>query len=50
MSATGEEETFRRLLDMIVSGKVPKFVEGKFIVEFTEKWAKVIQAADIKAE
>jgi hypothetical protein len=27
MSATGEEETFRRLLDMIVSGKVPKFVE-----------------------
>ena len=23
---------------------------GKFIVEFTEKWAKVIQAADIKAE
>lgn len=38
MSATGEEETFRRLLDMIVSGKVPKLA------------AKVIQAADIKAE
>ena len=23
---------------------------GKFIVEYTEKWAKVIQAAGIKAE
>jgi tripartite-type tricarboxylate transporter receptor subunit TctC len=23
---------------------------GKFIVEYTEKWAKVIQAANIKAE
>jgi hypothetical protein len=40
MSATGEEETFRRLLDMI----------GVWEGAQARGAAKVIQAADIKAE
>ena len=46
------DPTFRaRLADLGVDPFASSPAEfGKFIVEFTEKWAKVIQAADIKAE
>jgi tripartite-type tricarboxylate transporter receptor subunit TctC len=46
------DPTFKaRLADLGVDPFASSPAEfGKFIVEFTEKWTKVIQAADIKAE